>query len=134
MDTTHKLHTLCKEERLCGKRAISGLFDSGNTFFLSPYKVFWLEASVDSAPCPSRFTVSVPKRRFKKAVERNLMKRRIREAFRLNKKILNSVIAENRQIHLIAVFASDRLMPFSELEAAMKKILQRIARQCGESD
>jgi ribonuclease P protein component len=120
--------TLCKEERLCGERVISNLFDHGHSFFLSPYKVFWIKIS-ETSSFPSRFAVSVPKRRFKRAVKRNLLKRRTREAFRINKQILNEVVADGGQIHLMVIYSSDQLLSYAESEKSMKKILQRIARQ-----
>ena len=119
--------TLCKEERLCGERIISNLFDGGYTFFLSPYKVFWTKIP-ETYLFPSRFAVSVPKRRFKRAVKRNLIKRRTREAFRINKQILNVAVTTG-QAHLMVIYVSDQLLPYAELEESMKRILQRIARE-----
>ena len=120
-------NTLCKEERLCGERIISNLFDSGNTFFLLPYKVFWTKTP-ETCDFPSRFAVSVPKRRFKRAVKRNLIKRRTREVFRTNKQILNAAVTTG-QVHLMVIYAYNQLLPYAELEKSMKKILQRIAQQ-----
>ena len=125
------MFTLCKEERLCGERAISDLFDHGHTFFQSPYKIFWIKTS-ESGLYPVRFAVSVPKRRFKRAVKRNLVKRRTREVFRTNKQLLG-VAVTGGQVHLMAIYACDRLLPYAELEKSMKEILQRIARQYVES-
>jgi len=117
--------TLCKEERLCGERIISDLFDHGHSFFRSPYKIFWKKYS-ETGLYPARFAVSVPKRRFKRAVKRNLIKRRTREAFRANKQLLNAA-AEGGQIRLMVIYVSDQLLPYANLEEAMKKILHRIA-------
>ena len=122
------MFTLCKDERLCGQRAIANLFDAGHSFFQAPYKVYWIK-SPETGLYPVCFTVSVPKRRFKKAVRRNLLKRRTREAFRINKQILYNTITDNRQVRLMLVYASDKLLTYAELEKAMKKILQRIAKQ-----
>ena len=119
-------NTLGKEERLCGERVISNLFENGRTFFLSPYKILWTKIP-ETGAFPSRFAVSVSKRRFKRAVKRNLVKRRTREVFRTNKQILNAVVTDG-QVHLMAIYVSEQLLPYSELEEAMKKILQRIAQ------
>jgi len=121
------INTLCKEERLRGERVISNLFEHGHSFFLSPYKVFWTKIP-ETCAFPTRFAVSVPRRRFKRAVKRNLMKRRTREAFRTNKQILNAVVTDG-QVHLIVIYSSDFLLPYAELEKAMKKVLQRIAEK-----
>ncbi len=125
--------TLCKEERLHGKRAISELFDKGNSFFQSPYKVFWINVPA-SEPYRSCFAVSVPKRRFKHAVDRNLMKRRTREVFRTNKYILNDSVAEGQQIRMMLVYSDNRLLPIPDLKKAMIKLLEQIARKHAESD
>ena len=121
-------HTLCREERLRGEKVISNLFEHGQSFYLSPYKVFWMKAPDDGA-FPSRFAVSAPKRRFKRAVKRNLLKRRTREVFRTNKQILNAAVKDG-QVHLLVVYASDRLPEYADLDKAMKQILHKIAEEC----
>jgi ribonuclease P protein component len=120
--------TLCKEERLRGERVISNLFENGQSFFQPPYRVHWIGTS-EAGIYPVQFAVSVPKRRFKRAVKRNLLKRRTREAFRNNKQILHNAVADCRQVQLMVVYASGHILPYTELEASMKKILQHIARQ-----
>lgn len=72
-----------KEERLCNKRLINALYQSGSSFILYPYKVIFYPT--DELGVPVQVLISVPKRRFKRAVDRNLLKRRIREAYRLQK-------------------------------------------------
>ena len=125
-------NTLCKEERLRGERVFSYLFNNGHSFFQSPYKVFWLKTS-ETALYPVCFAVSVPKRRFKRAVKRNLLKRRTREVFRTNKQILNEVIPDGCHVQLMVIYASDQLLPFVELNESMKKILQRVAQKSSKS-
>ena len=122
------MNTLCKEERLWGERIIANLFEHRASFFLSPYRVSWMKIS-RTVSFPSRFAVSVPKRRFKRAVKRNLIKRRTREAFRTNKQILNAAVTGDTQIHLMLVYASDRLLPYVTIDDSMKKILRHIAQQ-----
>lgn len=78
------MHTFKKEERLCSKKLIEGLFHNGSSFLLYPFRIVWLKHSLP-ANVPVQVVINVPKRRFKKAVDRNLIKRRIREAYRLNK-------------------------------------------------
>ena len=126
-------HSLCKEERLCGKRAITELFASGKTCFQAPYKLVWT-AVAEPYPYPSRFAVTVPKRLFKHAVARNLLKRRTREAFRLNKNLLNTAVKEGQHIRLMLIYTSGKILPYSDLDTAMKKILPHIARQYASSD
>ena len=78
------MYTFKKEERLCSKRLLEKLFHNGSSFLLYPYRIVWLAEKLP-AEVPVQVVISVPKRRFKKAVDRNLIKRRIREIYRLNK-------------------------------------------------
>ena len=118
-------NTLCKEERLRGEKTFSYLFEKGHTITCPPYKVFWIK--VDKTDnYPVRFAVSVPKRRFKRAVKRNLLKRRTREVFRKNKHILSESITDNKQIHMIAIYNHDTALESTVLEEAMRKILGKI--------
>jgi ribonuclease P protein component len=73
--------TFKKSERLSQKKLIQELFDKGSSFYLYPFKVFF---AVKEAPT-NQILVSVSKSLFKRAVDRNTIKRRIREGYRLNK-------------------------------------------------
>src|SRR5574344_1502412 len=78
-----------KAERLCSKKEITALFNEGKSFAISHIRVVYrfLPKQEES---PNAILVSVPKKYFKHAVDRNLLKRRIREAYRLNKELLGS--------------------------------------------
>jgi ribonuclease P protein component len=78
------MYTFKKEERLCNKKLIEELFHSGSSFLLYPFRIVWLKHALP-VEVPVQVVINVPKRRFKKAVHRNLLKRRIREVYRLNK-------------------------------------------------
>src|ERR1700749_3235213 len=79
-----KTYTFTKEERLCNQKLIDQLFHNGSSFLCYPFKVSWLIAT-DPQLFPAQVLFSVSKKRYKKAVDRNLIKRRIREAYRLHK-------------------------------------------------
>ena len=88
-----------KTERLCSKKIIDKLFIEGKTIFVYPVKIVYLETSLSSKfPVQAVFTVG--KRNFKRAVQRNLIKRRMREAYRLNKHKFYHEIGEKQ----VAVF------------------------------
>lgn len=89
------MHTFKKEERLCNKKLIDELFHSGSSFLCYPFKVSWLYADESSA-YPVQVLVSVSKKRFKRAVDRNLIKRRMREAYRLHKQQSLYVVLNNK--------------------------------------
>ena len=77
--------TFSKEERLCGKAAVSALVSGGKWGRTAHLRYCWLYREDGQ---PSRMLVSVPKRYFKRAVRRNLLKRRMREAYRTQKALL----------------------------------------------
>lgn len=79
-------NTLRKEERLCGKKDISALIAGGRWGMTPHIKYCWKATGGDGT---NRIMVSVPKKYFKRAVKRNLLKRRIREAYRTQKSLLN---------------------------------------------
>ena len=78
------MYNFSKEERLCNVRLIDKLYHSGSSFLLYPFRIVWLPEPL-STTMPIQVLISVPKKKFKRAVDRNLLKRRIREIYRLQK-------------------------------------------------
>jgi len=78
------MYTFRKEERLCSRKHLDLLFKNGSSFLLYPFRVSYLFID-EPADVPAQVVINVPKKRYKRAVDRNLLKRRIREAYRLNK-------------------------------------------------
>jgi len=78
------MYTFRKEERLCSRKHLDLLFKNGSSFLLYPFRISYLFIDAPS-DVQAQVVINVPKRRYKRAVDRNLLKRRIREAYRLNK-------------------------------------------------
>lgn len=78
------MYTFRKEERLCSRKHLDLLFKNGSSFLLYPFRISYLFID-EGAHVPAQVVINVPKKRYKRAVDRNLLKRRIREAYRLNK-------------------------------------------------
>ena len=123
MDFTFK-----KAERINSQLVIDKLFGGGNTAMsVFPLRAIYMIESLDGGPVPVRVLVSVPKKRFKHAVDRNRMKRQVREAYRLNKHELYTLAEEKGLLVSIAfICITDELVETSKVEKSMKKILSRI--------
>lgn len=79
------MYTFKKEERLCSKKLLDKLFHNGSSFLLYPFRITWLVTDQLPAEVPVQVVISVSKRKFRRAVDRNLLKRRMREIYRQNK-------------------------------------------------
>ncbi len=117
---------LKKEERLSSSKVIGDLFAGGESFFIFPLKVVFRETDLPvSYPVQAAFSVS--KRNFKKAVERNLLKRRMREAYRLNKSILYQACGDQRKIAVMFIYVAQEVKDYSLIERSMKLALSKLA-------
>lgn len=115
-----------KEERLCSRKIIDSLFTEGKSFFTNQVKIIYL-----MMPVPSKFPVqaafSVGKKNFKKAVERNLIKRRMREAYRRNKHLLYEHLGE-RQMAVFFLYGGKTIPEYQQIEDAIRNGIQKLIK------
>jgi ribonuclease P protein component len=124
------MYTFKKEERLCNKKLIDGLFHSGSSFLCYPFMASWLFIE-GPQQFPVQILFSVSKRRFKRAVDRNLIKRRMREAYRLNKQeylydLLNS---KGKKIVLSVGYIGKEIASSDFTEKKMQKLLSQLGAE-----
>lgn len=131
--------TFNKSQHLCGETTISQLFREGKAFLVFPlrvvYRVMLRDVGThgscvrDNRPAV-RVLVSVPKKQFKHAVDRNRFKRLIRESYRLQQHELNEVLDANGLVMDVAFTAVHNQIPkFDYLKSRMGKILQTLKEQ-----
>ncbi len=120
--------TLGKEERLKSNLAIQELLKRGKAISRFPLKIYWDFSPDPNQKYPVRAAITVPKRKFRRAVDRNLMKRRLREAYRLHKNIPYGILDQHQQkIQLIILLLTDEFIPFDQLEKKMHEILLQLS-------
>ena len=118
--------TFDKTERLTGIKRIDALFKEGESFISYPLRVMYLiHEQSTNAGCS--ILVSVPKKRIKKAVHRNRIKRLIRESYRLNKQLMDSSSFHETSIDVAFIYVKDNASEFSVIQKAMQKALNQIS-------
>ena len=118
------MFSLPKSHILRGKTEIDALLERGAVLFKYPIKAYYLPRE----GAFSRMMVSVPKRNFKRAVRRNLLKRRIREAFRLN---AGELLGEHR-FDILFVYLGREIEAYDRIEATVTGILRFLAAHPAE--
>ena len=117
---------LYKIEKLCSETAISRLFarsdSSVRTALAYPLRMAWRVDCSRSVTVP-RFLVSVPKKRLRHAVDRVTMRRRIREAYRLNR----DLIPCDLPVDIVFVYVADSLLPYAKVQSALRRLLAKVA-------
>lgn len=120
----NKRYTLSKNERLSWKRYIDLLFEKGQSFVAFPLRVVFLPVEEETL-APASILISVPKKKFKRANKRNLIKRQVREAYRVRKYDLIDPLTEKKKNILVAFLYIDKeIHPFADMEKAMTKALR----------
>ena len=111
-----------KSERLSSQKTIESLFSKGKSFNQHPYVVKFMKLPDESASV-HQILVSVSKRNFKRAVDRNRLKRQIREAYRLNKHL----IADLPDKYAIAyIYSFKKMLPYKDIESKLIECLYRL--------
>lgn len=119
-----------KKERISHKRAFDHLFKGGSSFYKGHLWVIYttdLPEFLQTAPLMVGF--SVPKRSFNRANKRNHLKRRLKEAFRLNKQMLLPLLEEqNLQLAFLVKYNTRKILTYHEIEHDLQRVFRKLAR------
>ena len=118
--------TFSKNERLCSRKEIERLFANGTAITASPLKLIYiLRSELPAESCKTMFVV--PKRSFRKAHDRNKLRRRIREAFRISKHDLYNNLKEKRiALSMAILYTGKKATDFAVIDKVLKELLQKL--------
>jgi len=116
--------TFKKAERLSKEKTIQELFNRGSSFYLYPFKVVYM-LNPDQAATSAQVLISVSSRNFPRAVDRNLIKRRVREAYRLQKEIIQY---RSKKVVFAFLYTSKTVLPFAEIRNKLFLVLEKIGK------
>ena len=119
--------TFSKDERLKSRKLIGNLFNKGKIIHHYPFKVLYEFTDSNDFAFPAKIAVSVSKRNFKRAVDRNYIKRKMREAYRRNKnELYNTLNKNNQKLSFFVIYTAKQDTDYQKLEKEMKFLLQKI--------
>ena len=133
MTSTEEKFTFTKAERITGEKRIDAIFASGKSFISYPLRVVYLQH--EQSPIHScSILITVPKKRIKKAVHRNRIKRLIRESYRLSKELINDIELGEQSLDIAFVYVKDTMSDYKEIQKGVKKALKQIAIRIKKTD
>jgi ribonuclease P protein component len=113
--------TFKKEERLSKEKVIQELFEKGSSFYLYPFKVYFMQNPSQETES-HQVLISVSKKNFKRAVDRNSIKRRIREAYRANKNLLSG----QNKLAIAYIYSIKEILPTAQIQERLLKTFKRL--------
>jgi ribonuclease P protein component len=115
-----------KEEHLIYRADFEKLLSNGKVYFTYPFRVVWILTNQEQ-PYPVRVGFAVPKKKYKRANKRNLIKRRMREAFRLNKDILYPFLQKNNcHIYILFIYIGTEIVSYHDMEKKTINVFNHI--------
>ena len=128
-----KPFSLSKSERLKSKKDSDTLFLSGKALFVFPFKVFYRFIENEAVSEPLLFGVTVPKKIFRRAVDRNAIKRKVRELYRVNKPELKTMLsAQHRTLHIMLVYVDKTNMSSKDMQPLLINVLKKVHQLSAE--
>ena len=125
-------YKLNKDEKLTSRTAINLLFGEGKSLMAFPVRAAYRLRPAGEHPV--QFLISIPKKRIRRAVNRVMLRRRIREAYRLNRRelLLAKLDGKNCGVDIAFVYLDNSPVPYDVINEKMRLLLSRIATAAGE--
>jgi len=124
-------HLFPKTERLCSKKDFELLFNQSNSFYDAFFKILWIFKS-NTIYVPTQISISIPKRLIKKAVTRNLIRRRIKETYRLHKDHFNQYLKTNNiSVACIILYNRKDIVEYKQIEENIIHSLKKLEHEVG---
>jgi len=127
-----------KEERLCSKKSLDLLFKKGSSFLLYPYRATFIFDGAQPQPhrFPVQVVINVAKKRYKHAVDRNLIKRRTREVYRLQKQVsLYEPLANKEELLFLGLqYVGKEIYPYAFLEKRLGQLFKKLLAQINDEN
>jgi len=121
------MFTFQKGEKLKSRKTIGKLFTEGKSFISYPIRFVWVKMESPLSEFPIQMALTVPKRSFPKAVNRNRLRLRIRESYRLNKySIYTKLSSSSGQYGIMLIYIARETLDFHQIEEGIKKGLRKL--------
>jgi len=119
------MNTYSKQEKLKSRKALNQLFTKGRSFLCFPVKIFYMPVTTGTMAIQAG--VGVSSKHFKKAVDRNRIKRLLRETYRLNKQPLTTVLnGQQKHLHIFLLYIGKELPEYTFLQEKTKLALTKL--------
>lgn len=124
-----------KHEILRGRRAVSRLFENGKTVSRYPLKLIWVPYNGQVCLIPARVLISVPRKTFRKAHDRNLVKRRIREAYRhLKLPFYEELKKHSLHLDIGLIYTGKEIVSYHEIYQQINRLLTMVVQHAEKGD
>ena len=122
---------LYKSEKLCSRTAVERLFGEGQGLMAYPLRAMVRRRPCDSKDSQAQMLITIPKKRVRRAVDRVLLRRRVREAYRLHRQTLLYPALETAGVglDLAFIYVANEVHDYALIERKMQVLLNRLANE-----